>query len=309
METWEVVLILALVTVAVSVLVKNDISVSLIDTLDNTLFQLAILAATLLVATVSPAVAIVAIATIVVVYYVRNLAKIQMIEPTSDEPRIEVTEVKTMTMVGTPQINIVEATPVSKDTLPQVPHGATPPTDNSDVVATALGEHVSRPPQEQKLIGQRAKIGGTAPFESQPAPAHENFENPRGEGFIADALDKQADFYGDAPTHVDGSLGSVDSDVFTPAPAKVEGSNEALLAPEVRPYNDNQGQYTIGETRPYTKVQKYELASFQPGADLGSNEFEPVGVSIDDKVANLSSAYMPSANPPPNFNNAAPGRA
>ena len=164
METWEVVLILVLVTIAVSVLVKNDISVSLIDTLDNTIFQLAILATTLLLATVSPAVAIVAIATIVVVYYVRNLAKIQMIEPTSDEPRIELTEVKTVTMVGTPQINIVEPTPVSKGTLPQ--SNTPPPADNSDVITTVLGEHPSRPPQEQKLIGERAKIGGAAPFES-----------------------------------------------------------------------------------------------------------------------------------------------
>ena len=309
METWEVVLILVLVTIAVSVLVKNDISVSLIDTLDNTIFQLAILATTLLLATVSPAVAIVAIATIVVVYYVRNLAKIQMIEPTSDEPRIELTEVKTVTMVGTPQINIVESTPpeVSKGTLPQ--SNKAPPADNSDVITTVLGEHVSRPPQEQKLIGERAKLGGAAPFESQPPPAHERFENPRGEGFIAEALDKQAEFYGDAPIHVDGSLGSVDSDVFIPAPATVDGFNEALIAPEVRPYNDNQGQYTIGETRPYTKVQKYELASFQPGSEMGSNDFSPVGVSIDDKVANMNSAFMPSATAPPNFNNAVPGRA
>ena len=79
METWEVVLILALVTVSVLVLVQKDMSMSFIRVLDNTFFQLAILTGALAVATISPAVAIVAIATIVVVFYVRNLVKIHIV--------------------------------------------------------------------------------------------------------------------------------------------------------------------------------------------------------------------------------------
>jgi hypothetical protein len=305
METWEVVLILVLVTIAVSVLAKHDIPLSLISTLDNTIVQLVILGSTLAVATVSPAVAIVAMATVVVVYYVRNLAKIQMLpmqEPADDTPRIEVTEntVRTVKVVG--------EVPISAGTLPQ--SNTPPPADNKDVVNNALKEHESRPPANQPMIGQRATIGGTPHIPSQLPPEHEDFPNPRGEGFSGEPLDTKAEFYGQAPVSTDGLTTAIDSDVFVQAGGHVDGYNEGLApTPDIRPFNDNQGQYTIGEVRAHSKPQKYELADFMPGSDMGSNEFAPVGISIDDKIANLQNSYMPSPTPPPNFNNAFPARA
>jgi hypothetical protein len=280
METWEVVLVLVLVTVAVSVLSRNDISLSMIRTLDNTFFQLAILGLTLGAATVSPSVAIVAVATIAVVYYVRNLAKINMVRG-ADAPE----EVAAVVVVETES----QPAPVSLGTLPQV--NAPPPPDNSDVLETAFKEHESRPPISQLNASRNTTMGGTAMILDQPPPARENFENPRTmEGFTASALDKQADFNGDAPPQVwstIGAGGAVDSDIFIPGTSGADGYNEGTSAPPVRSYNDNQGQYELGAVRPHTKPGKYEMADFTPGSDVGSNEFVQVGASIDDKITNL----------------------
>ena len=295
METWEVVLILVLVTISVSVLVQKDMSNTMISILDNTFVQLAVLGAALGVAVVSPAVAIVAIATIVVVYYVRNLAKLQMVTPTFEDetPRIEVTEqtVRTMTVVGD--------VPVSAGTLPQV--NAPPPADNKDVVANALKEHESRPPQHH-LIGQRSTIGGTAPMKNQNAPEHESFPDPRGSAHESVPKDNMMSSYGPAPGPSD--LGKQEG--FS---ADVNDNDENRAQFSVRPYNDNQGQYNINEVRPNSKPGKYELADFTPGSEMGSNEFASSGVSIDDKVSNLQNVFLPSASPPPDFNNAFPARA
>ena len=78
MDTWEVVIILVLLTIAITVIAKQEVPLSFISLLDNTYLQLAILGLTLGIAVISPPVAIVAIATIVIVYYVRNLVKIQI---------------------------------------------------------------------------------------------------------------------------------------------------------------------------------------------------------------------------------------
>jgi hypothetical protein len=306
METWEVVLILALVTVSVMVLVQKDMSMTCIRVLDNTFFQLAILTGALAVATISPAVAIVAIATIVVVFYVRNLTKIQMIAPhesavDEDTPRIEMTEqtVRTMTIVGD--------VPVSAGTLPDV--NAPPPKDNKDVVAKALSEHESRPPVQQPLIGQRASISGTAPIVSQFPPHHENFPNPRGSALTAEPVDSKIASYGEAP--VSGFTPSTEEEEgFTAAAGySIDGKDESSTEFIVRPFNDNQGQYNLNEVRPNQRPGKYELADFMPGSDLGSNDFVPTGVSIDDKVANLQNGFVTSSAAPPDFNNAFPARA
>jgi hypothetical protein len=306
METWEVVLILALVTVSVMVLVQKDMSMSFIRVLDNTFFQLAILTGALAVATISPAVAIVAIATIVVVFYVRNLTKIQMIAPLEsavdeDTPRIEMTEqtVRTMTIVGD--------VPVSAGTLPDV--NAPPPKDNKDVVAKALSEHESRPPMQQPLIGQRVSISGTAPIVSQLPPHHENFPNPRGSAMTAEPVDSKIASYGDAP--VSGFAPSTEEEEgFTAAAGySIDGKDESSTQFIVRPFNDNQGQYNLNEVRPNQRPGKYELADFMPGTEMGSNEFAPTGVSIDDKVSNLQNGFVTSSAAPPDFNNAFPARA
>jgi hypothetical protein len=307
METWEVVLILALVTVSVMVLVQKEMSMTCIRLLDNTFFQLAILTGALAVATISPAVAIVAIATIVVVFYVRNLTKIQMITPyelsavDEDTPRIEMTEKteRTMTIVGD--------VPVSAGTLPDV--NAPPPKDNKDVVAKALSEHESRPPMQQPLVGQRASISGTAPLVSQLPPPHENFPNPRGSAMTADPVDSKMAMYGEAP--VSGFTPSIEEEEgFTAAAGySIDGKDESSTEFIVRPFNDNQGQYNLNEVRPNQRPGKYELADFMPGTEMGSNDFAPTGVSIDDKVSNLQNGFVTSSAAPPDFNNAFPARA
>ena len=80
MDTWEVVLILILLTIAVSVIAKHEVPLALVTLLDNIYFQLAILGLTLGVAVVSPPVALVAVATIVIIYYIRNIVKIQIVQ-------------------------------------------------------------------------------------------------------------------------------------------------------------------------------------------------------------------------------------
>ena len=92
METWEIVLILVLVTIALIVLANHNVSLGFIQVLDNSLFQLAIVGLTLAVAVASPAVGIVGIATIVIVYYVRNLIKIQLINANDEQPPMIVEE-------------------------------------------------------------------------------------------------------------------------------------------------------------------------------------------------------------------------
>jgi hypothetical protein len=336
METWEVVVILALTTFAVTIIANHTIPTSIIDILDNSIFQLAILGATLGVAAVSPAVAIVAIATIVIVYYIRNLIKIQLVsdkqlenierpaeiaEPTDvDSPRLEVVEETTVVQSETveiTQVHLPDASgakvPVSMQALPVIAAGNPHQADNKDVVAAALQEHEShRPPTED--IGTRSNLKGSNPIIKDEKPlANEKFENPRGEdgeGFEVQSMDAQAEFHAPAPPSSGRLMIPVDSDVFTPAASQLDGSNEILAAPAGRTFADSAGQYSINEIRPSTAAAaKYETADYIPSTDLGTNAFNPIGVSIDDKITMLKKGVMPSSAPPPNFNNAVPTRS
>jgi hypothetical protein len=336
METWEVVVILALTTFAVTIIANHHIPSSIIAILDNSVFQLAILGATLGVAAVSPAVAIVAIATIVIIYYIRNLIKIQLVsekqlenierpaevaEPTDvDSPRLEVVEETTVVQTETvevTQVSIPDASgakvPVSLQTLPALAANKPHQEDNKDVVAAALQEHEShRPPTED--IGTRSNLKGNNPIiKDEKPPVNEKFENPRSdgtEGFEVQSMDAQAEFHAPAPPSSGRLMIPVDSDVFTPAAAQVDGSNEILAAPAVRTFADSAGQYSINEIRPSTAAAaKYETADYIPNTELGTNAFSPVGVSIDDKITFLKKGVMPSSAPPPNFNNAVPTRS
>ena len=328
METWEVVAILVLITLAISVVARQNVPYSLMSLLDNTLFQLAIIGATLGVATVSPAVGIVAIATIVIVYYIRNLSKIEMVTAQSDleraivdmleddSPRLVVKEepiTRPPPMKPTEDAAVPDDTPVATTDLPVVtsrPHDAS----NSDVIHAAMKEHESRPPSDllNQSVGTRATIGGGSPPMPNPqVPRQENHPNPRGQADKAEPFDTQADFNSAAPT---GSLETtvaapqVDSDVFTPAPANMESYNELGAAPAIRPYSDDSGQYTINNPRPQSNYGRYEVADYAPGVDMGLNEFKPVGVSIDDKTNNLKLGITPSSAPPPNFDQVFPAR-
>uniref|UniRef100_A0A6C0DRW8 Uncharacterized protein n=1 Tax=viral metagenome TaxID=1070528 RepID=A0A6C0DRW8_9ZZZZ len=325
METWEVVAILVLITLAVSVIAKQYIPYRLMGLLDNTMFQLAIIGATLGLAAVSPAVGIVAIATIVIIYYIRNLSKIQMVEAENieravadmledDSPRLVVKEQKFTQPTNAAATQDVDTeTPVATTDLPAVasrPHDHT----NGDVISAALKEHESRPPSYalNRSVGNRASVGGgSPPMLNATVPRQENHPNPRGPSDRAEPFDTQASFNSDAPT---GSLEtnvvapSVDSDVFTPAPSNVGSYNELGAAPAIRPFSDDSGQYTISNPRPQSTYGKYEIADYAPGADMGLNEFKPVGVSIDDKVNNLKLGITPSSAPPPNFDQVSPAR-
>ena len=318
METWEVVVILVLITLAVSVIAKQGISYSLMGLLDNTLFQLAILGITLGIATVSPAVGIVAIATIVIVYYIRNVAKIDMV---SDEYEVN-RAVDQMLEDDSPRLVVQEeseqsqeqSTPVSSTDLP-APAPKLHDVLNRDTVDTALSEHVSRPPigVMSNTIGSRSSIGGgSPPMQSVLPPSHENMSNPRGTSVQAEPFDTQAGFNSAAPnTSLDTNVAppAVDSNVFAAAPANVETFNEGLAPPVMRPFSDGSGQYSIGSPRPESSYGRYEVAQFTPGNDMGLNEFKPLGASIDDKLNNLKLGITASSAPPPNFDRVVPPRA
>jgi len=327
MDTWEVVLILVLITIAITVIAKHEVPLGFIELLDNAVFQMAILGLTLGVAVVSPPVAITAIATIVIIYYIRNIVKLQlaaaisaadsaataiMLEDTS--PRIEVHEtevVQTQTTVVETQSN--EPAPVSAGTLPVVnkPHQV----DNKDTVETALKEHEHRqPPEGQRLIGRQTTQGGSAPIADMKPPAHEDMPNPRNTSPHppVESFDTLASFHSMAPSPgKDTQLinSKVDSDIFSDAPSTLEPYNEVSAAPAVRSFVDNAGQFNIGDNRPHSEPGKYEIADYMPASDMGQNSFQPVGVSIDDKINILKKGLMPVSAPPPDFNTAVPPKA
>lgn len=322
METWEVVSIVALITVAVLVVAKHQVPLSFIGLLDNTLFQLAILGATLAVAAISPAVAIVAIATVVIVYYIRNLVKVQIAMKEADynkmvtdqmvednSPRIEIHEQTAVQQITSTSVTITP--PVSTTELPAAenrPHDAT----NRDVIENAMKEHESRPPLVNVDVGSRSSVSAGGPaMKSVEAPAHEDMPNPRGDMKHTEPFDTQADFHSTAPAPGADVLvhtPKVDSDVFTTPLNQLDAYNEQQAAPFVRGFADSAGQYNIGETRPHSNYGKFELADYQPGNDLGLNEFKQLGVSIDDKVNNLKLGINPSSAPPPNFDQVMPPR-
>jgi len=323
METWEVVLILVLITIAITVIAKHEVPLGFIELLDNAVFQMAILGLTLGVAVVSPPVAITAIATIVIVYYIRNIVKLQLAAAISEAdsaasaimiddttPRIEVQE----TIVQTETVVIQDETaPVSAGTLPVVnkPHQA----DNKDVIETALKEHETRqPPEGQRLIGSQSTMGGSAPIKDVKPPAHEDMPNPRNTHptVRAEPFDTQASFHSPAPTPGKEShliKPAVDSDIFSGAPSTLEPYNEVSAAPALRSFVDNAGQFNIGENRPHSEPEKYEIADYTPAQDMGRNQFQSVGTSIDDKINILKKGLMPMSGPPPDFNTAVPPKA
>lgn len=308
METWEIVLILVLVTMALIVLTNHNVPMGFIEIMDNSLFQLAIVGLTLAVAVASPAVGIVAIATIVIVYYVRNLIKVQLInnppiiEEEANEPRLIVEET-----------NIVETRTV-KVLEPRTPNINTKKEDE-DVVEAALKEHEHRVTlSSPNVMSNSFKIPAAAPFSDSKPLDQADFPNPRSaEGFQADSTDPLAETRGAAPhsgtpTYVPNSKHtfSVDANIFTPGSKVPESFNEAGAPEAFRYYSKSDGQYGINEERPYTGVQKYETADFIPAKDMGDNAYVQFGVSIDDKITNLKNGIVPSTSAPPNFDEIVP---
>ena len=311
METWEIVLILVLVTIALIVLANHNVSLGLIQILDNSLFQLAIVGLTLAVAVASPAVGIVAIATIVIVYYVRNLIKVQLInvgeespmlieqETNQNEPRLIVEETHTVETI-TKHIEVDNNGSYKAQTKPE----------DADVIEAALKENDSRVAlTSSAMFGKNFKIPAPAPVHDTKSLDQDDFPNPRNtEGFQADSTDPMAETRGVAPQAGTATYNpkmtnvfDADPNVFTPGADIPTGFNEPGAEHTFRPYSKSDGQYAINERRPYTGVQKYETADFIPGKDMGDNTYKQFGVSIDDKMTNLRNGIVSSTAPPPDF--------
>lgn len=308
METWEIVLVLALVTVSLTMLVNQNVSMGLIQVLDSPLFQLVVVGLTLAVAVVSPPVAIVAVATIVVVYYLRNVIKIQMASGAFEEEEVAPSRIRieqTKTVVEVDDCDSSNSNSNSVQTRPE----------DIDVIEAAMAESENRVALNSAQLHQPSfKIPAPAPIEDVLPMAHENFPNPRdaaSEGF--ESTDPQAETRGAAPpagtpTYVSNASNtfSVDVAAFMSGAAVPEGYNEATSPPAARPYNESAGQYSIASSRPYSGVQKRELADYMAGKDVGSNEYVQHGESIDDKIRNLQNGITVGGAPPPNFDQVTP---
>jgi hypothetical protein len=312
METWEVVVILVLITLSILVLGKQNISYGLMGLLDSTVFQLAVIGAILGLATLSPAVGIVAIATVVIVYYIRNLSKIRMIETEAIVERV----VDEMLEESSPRLVINETTPekpVSSTDLPVVSQPHDP--SNKDVIDAAMKEHESRPPFETMThdVGIKSShSGGSPPIHEIQTPTHVAVPDPRGAADKAEPFDAHAPVHSPAPS---ASLETavvapnVDSNVFVPAGSSLDGYNEVEAPPAIRSFDDDNGQYDIAARRPQSIHGRYEVSDFTPGKDMGLNEFAPIGASIDDKISNLKSGMITSSAPAPNFDRVVPPRS
>ena len=316
MDTWEVVLILIFVTVALVVLGNQNLPLDLIQVLDNSMFQLLVLGLTLAVAVFSPAVAVVAITTIVIIYYVRNLTKVEMvsrpvlIEEASNpnQPRITITE----------ETTTVETTTKTKVEIAEPDDGYVDEYENTKdedlpAVDAALTEHDSRLSLDSPgLLPKEFKMSGSVPVYDSTSLDREDFENPRSSMGNPESVDPKDLQHGAAPTpvgtpsYVPMGKNANDSDVFTPAPVSPHGFNEAMSPASFRPYDKDDGQYAINTQRPFSLPMKTELASYMPDDNVGSNSFTKVGVSIDDKVTNLAKGIPISSAPPPNFDLATP---
>ena len=327
--------------------------------LDNSLFQLAIVGLTLSVAVVSPPVAIVAIATIVIIYYLRNLIKVQLItneencdKPvetssnddsiSTNEPRLLIKEVKTVETTTTrtqhlkiqgsgnnlddeeqsvndvqqsvneeqqpgneeQQNNLVVSNNINKNTKPE----------DVDVLETVLSEEQYRNNRGCSISASQYKIPGAVPISDIKPFPYDIIPDPRvsSEGFEVDSMDSSLDVNGRAPNagtssylSNNNSLYSVDDNVMTKSEKAPVEYNELSAQPTYRPYSSSEGQYEINENRPYSSAQKYEVADFTPGNDIGTNEFTSFGISIDDKISSLKKTVVTS-KPPPNFDEVVP---
>jgi len=302
MDTWEVVLILILLTIAISVIAKHEVPLALVTLLDNIYFQLAILGLTLGVAVVSPPVALVAVATIVIIYYIRNIVKIQIAQMNK---RIE--EEARRDFDRQQEEKSAKAEDSKKDDSPRIEITEERRVINiksgNDTIDAALKEHETRPTSYSKDIGHRSTMGGMLNAEKEIEPPRLEMPNPRSEVKTVESFDMQASFNSPAPkvTEEKYVVHEVDSDVFAKA-GNVVPHNEDKAKPVTRQYSESTGQYPIYEARLQTKPEKFEQLDFMPMNDMGSNKFEKVGISIDDKMTILKKGLLPSSNPPPDYN-------
>jgi hypothetical protein len=359
METWEVILILGLVTISLMVLLNHNIAPSFISLLDNPMFQLTIVGLTLGVAGLSPPVAIVGIATIVIVYYVRNLNKVQLINKVEQpivrqveqpnvqeiaqpnvqeieqanvrqiEPRLLIEKVNTQYLkiqeIGESNINVKQNNLDNNNMVNSAMHQETVAkntmVDNAEANNTSCQtnvntRHEDKDVLERALNEHKENVTEVTNYKN-PVPVlaikpklQDTYPNPKTEfeGFQVDSADPKLEIYGSAPKSslsnfiMDDKNGfSVDSNVYTKGESVPIEYNEFTAQPTSRPYHKSEGQYIINENRPYQSAQKYEVADFTPGTDMGENVFTMFGNSIDDKITNLKKGIQISKTAPPNF--------
>lgn len=323
MDTWEVVVILILLTFSILVIANREIPLSVIELLDNTYFQLAVLGATLAIATLSPPVAIIAISTIVTVYYMRNVVKVQLmkmrirIEKEREEEIDRINEAKRLEELRKtaereekdkeePRIEISETTETNTVVSTKV-------VIDKEAIETALQENESRAPPEvlSGNVGSRSSMSGV-PLPNIPDPDVVEIMDPRKTNGPrgVESFDSTLNKNDRAPQESYRQLiGGIDSPVFTGAKVTPAAYNEMKAPAKIRAYRDNAGQYNLKESRPVSAVEKYEVADFLPSDEIGSNEFQLIGTSIDDKVSLLSKGVMPSATAPPDFDQVHPAKS
>jgi hypothetical protein len=294
MDTWEVVLILLFLSISILVIANRDVPLPLIEALDNTYVQLVVLACALSLAVLSPPVAIVAISTIVTVYYMRNVVKVQIMRmrrkaELEQEERMEKEAQKAAIAAASASASASASHEEPRIEIRETTNTVTEIIADKEAIEAALQEHESS--DSDRTMGDM-----TNPRKIQ---------SPTG----VEAFDQTADNNSLAPTNSSRrALGAVDSPVFTASRETPMGYNELKAPKKLRGYRDNAGQYDLDEMRPLSDVERYETADYMPNRDMGDNKFVPVGSSIDDKVRILTSGVMPSAAPPSNINSVDPKR-
>lgn len=309
MDTWEIVIILALLTISILVISKHRVSTELITILDSPIFQIVVLGLTLTAAVASPAVAVVAITTLVVVYYMRNVVKIQIVAAHA-RPSHNSKHVPTQVAVLEEKrvITIVNKDDDNNKTMPQPIQNKA----NADTIENALRENSMRAPTtNHQVIGSSASVNGTLQFPPEPTRSYEVFSDPRGTIRSVESFDTNASFNSQvASSAIDRTIPSeIDSEVFRRGPKNPAAANEnTTIAVQMRNYGMSDGQYDINEPRPQTVPGKYEVASYNPDEFIGNNKFIPVGVSLDDKITNMSKGKFVSSAPPPDFDTPVPSK-
>jgi len=301
METWEFVLILVFLTICIIVISKQKVPVNVITLLDSPIFQIVILGLTLCLATISPPVTIVAITALVLVYYMRNVVKIQMVsakvKPLNPPPRISIIEERRVTTIQ------------NTDDEPKME--VAPPVKNNDVIERALQESEMRPPNNNYItVGNNAPVNRKLQVTEENVKQLEKLENPRGSSTNVESFDTHASFHSNINSTDKNKIVTpeLDSDIFLRS-KRVDAANENLLMPNnMREYNNNDGQYAINEPRPSSLADKYEVARYNPDDFIGDNIFTPVGTSINDKISNLTRSKFVNSAPPPDFDKVTPNK-
>lgn len=278
MDTWEIVLILLLLTVSVLVISNHEVPLSFISMLDNIYFQFIVLGMTLALSTVSPASAIVAVATLVIIYYVRNIVKIQMVQQAQLAQQAQQAQQESLNKgENAPRIEITEK------------HNVVNVTVDKETVDLALNPHPDKQINSGLLSAGKKNVMSDI---EMPSPS---CQNKTVESFASDFNKSKLM---DNESRV--MIPEVDSNIFAKG-GNASPYNDEKLAPASRPFQGLAGQFDIMQMRPTTRSEKYEELDYMPMSGMGTNKFVINGSSIDDKILILQQGVKPSSMAPPNY--------